>query len=96
MWPEVIYWETSIVAAITDQLLFILKQGGEISEGFVLGWCFFLTGRSLIFIPFLVQIAGVLVVVTVETQKLPVATIRWVVVVVVILMMDGSFTKPLA
>jgi hypothetical protein len=76
-----------------DQLFFILQQGGEISEGLVLRGCFFLSGRSLILIPFLIQIARVLIVVTVETQKLPVASVKWVVIVVVILVVDGELTK---
>jgi hypothetical protein len=39
---------------------------------------------------------GVFVVVTVDTQQLPVAAVRRIVIVVVILMMDREFSNSLA
>ena len=47
-------------------------------------------------IPFRIQIPRVLIVMTVETQQLPVAAVRRIVIVVVILVMDRELTKSLA
>jgi hypothetical protein len=43
--------------------------------------------------PLLIQIPRVLIVVTVQTQELPVAAVGWVVIVVVILVMNRELTK---
>ncbi len=52
-----------------------------------------LAARLDLVMPFRIQIARVLVVMTVQAQKFPVAAVRWIVVVVVVLMMDREFTK---
>ena len=46
--------------------------------------------------PFRIQIPRVLIVVTIETQQFPVAAVRRIVVVVMILVMDRKLTKALA
>ena len=55
-----------------------------------------LAARRRFVIPFLIQISRVLIVVTVETQQLPVATVGRIVIVVVVLMMDRELAKFLA
>ena len=49
--------------------------------------------RRLLLIPFFIQISRVLIVVTIETQELPVAPVRRIVIVVMVLMMDRKLTK---
>ena len=44
-------------------------------------------------VPFLVQMARVFIVMTVDTEQLPVASVRRIVVVVVVPVMDREFTK---
>ena len=54
---------------------------------------FLLAARRFLVIPFLIQISRMFIVVTVKTQKLPVAAVRRIVIVVVVLMMDREFSK---
>ena len=76
-----------------DQLLFILQQSIKTSERLEgRGWLL-LASRQRFIMPFLIQIPLVLIVVTVETQQFPVAAVRRIVVVVVILVMDRELTK---
>jgi hypothetical protein len=53
-------------------------------------------GRRCFVIPFSDLMPGVFIVVTVDTQQLPVAAVRRVVIVVVIPVMDREFPNPLA
>ena len=57
---------------------------------------FLLAALRLLVIPFLIQISRMFIVVTVKTQKLPVAAVGRIVIVVVVLMMDREFSKFLA
>jgi len=52
-----------------------------------------LTARLDLIMPFRIQIARMLVVMTVKAQEFPVAAVRRIVVVVVVLMMDREFTQ---
>jgi hypothetical protein len=79
-----------------DQLLFVLQQGIEVGKRPVGSRRLFIAARLRSFIPFLIQILRVLIVVAVDAEQLPIAAVRGVVVVVVILVMDGELTKPLA
>ena len=56
---------------------------------------FLLPPHGLI-VRFLLQIPGVLLVMTLETQQFPIAAVKWIVVVVVILVMDGKLAKSFA
>jgi hypothetical protein len=58
-------------------------EGGVRERGAV-----FSIGR-IIFAALFLDSAGMFMIMTVETQQLPVATVRWIVVVVVILVMHG-------
>ena len=76
-----------------DQLLFILQQSIKTSERLEgRGWLLIVSRRHFI-MPFLIQIPLVLIVVAVKTQQFPVAAVRRIVIVVVILVMDSEFTK---
>ena len=55
-----------------------------------------LASRRRFIMPFLIHIPLVLIVVAVKTQQFPVAAVRRIVIVVVILVMDREFTKFLA
>lgn len=50
----------------------------------------------LIIVPFLIQIARMLIVVAVNAQQLSIAAVRGIVVVVVVSVMNREFTKSLA
>jgi len=78
------------------QLLFALQQSLEISERSVGGQWLFLATRGLLAIPFRIQIPRVLIVVTIETQQLPVAPVGRIVIVVMVLVMNRELTKFLA
>jgi hypothetical protein len=79
-----------------DQLLFILQQSIKTSERLEGGRWLLLASRQHFIIPFPIQIPRVLIVVTVKTQQFPVAAVRRIVIVVVILVMDRELTKSLA
>jgi len=55
-----------------------------------------LSSRCGPFIPLLIQILRMLLLMTVQAQKLPVAPVRRIVVVIVILVMDRELADPLA
>ena len=76
-----------------DQLLFILQQSiktSECPEG--RGWLLLASRRRFV-MPFLIHIPLVLIVMAIKTQQFPVAAVRRIVVVVVILVMDRELTK---
>jgi hypothetical protein len=77
-------------------LFFILQQGLEISERPVArGWLLLVVRRCLA-IGFGHLMSRVFILVTVDTQQLPVAAVRWIVIVVVILMMNRELSNSLA
>jgi hypothetical protein len=78
------------------QLLFILQQSIKTSERPEGGGWLLPVSRQRFIIPFLIQIPRVLIVVTVKTQQFPIAAVRRIVIVVVILVMDRELTKSLA
>jgi hypothetical protein len=79
-----------------DRLFFRFQQLLKRSEGFVDG------GRSILFprrgfvSPFPDQVSRVFIVVAVKTQQFPVAAVKRVVLVVVILVVDREFAKSLS
>lgn len=77
-------------------LLFILQQILQVRERLVVATRLLPAGRRLCVIPFRNLIPRMLIVVTVDTQQLPVAAVRRIVIVVVILMMDREFSNSLA
>ena len=69
-------------------LLVILQQVAERRKGLIGGRWLFLAARQRFAGGCLIQILLVLVVVTVETKQLPIAAVRGVVIVIVVLVMD--------
>jgi hypothetical protein len=76
--------------------LLVLQQGLETSERPVGRRRLLLTVCRRLGIPFLIQIPGVLIVMTIETQQFPIAAVGGIIIVVVILVMDRELTKSLA
>ena len=76
--------------------LFVLQQILQASERPVAGTRLLPACRRRFVIPFRNLIPRMLIVVTVDTQQLPVAAVRRIVIVVVILMMDREFSNFLA
>ena len=74
----------------------MLQQILEGSEWPVRGNRLFLLPPPGLIVRFLVQIPGVLLVMALETQQFPIAAVRWIVVVVVILMMDCKLAQSFA
>ena len=95
--PPIDKIETYYIRGVPEvPLLFILQQGLEISERPVdRGWLLLVIRRCLA-IRFGDLMSRVLIVVTVDTQQLPVAAVRWIVIVVVILMMNRELSNSLA
>jgi hypothetical protein len=78
------------------QLLFVLQQGSEAGEWFKGAQWLLIAARRHVVIPFSIQGPRVLVVVTVEAQELPVASVRRIVMMIMVLVMDGELTESLA
>lgn len=79
-----------------DRLLFLLQQGSQTGERLEGGNRLSIVARCGLFIPFPAHVPRVLVVVAEKAEELPVAPVRRIVTVVVILVMDGELTKSLA
>ena len=76
--------------------IFVLQQILQICERHVAGtWLLHVVRRCFV-IPFGHLVPRMLIFVTVDTQQLPVAAVRRVVIVVVILMMDRELSDSLA
>ena len=88
---------SDFAAAFPSATSLLLEQISEIGERLVGGrWLFLAARRRLITVLIRHKIPGVLVVVTIQTQQLPVAAVGRVVVVVVVLVVDRKFTELLA
>jgi hypothetical protein len=72
---------------------FTFQQGLEAGERSVGSRCLLLATRCYLVIPFRSLITCVLILVAVDTHQLPVAAVRRIIVVVVILVMDGELTN---
>ena len=77
----------------SSNLLFTFQQCIEIRKRPVNTRIFFLAARALIVIPFGGQVSRVFLVVTVNTQQLPVAPVGRIVVVVVVLVVNRKLSK---
>ena len=76
--------------------LFVLQQIFQTSERLVTVARLLPAGRCRFVIPICNLMPRMFIVVTVDTQQLPVAAVRRIVIVVVILMMDCEFSDSLA
>jgi hypothetical protein len=65
-------------------------------EGLMHGSCLLFGARQQAVIPLIIQISRVLIVVAIEAQEFPVASIGRIVLMVVVFVMDREFTKLLA
>lgn len=73
-------------------LLLVLQQVGETGEWFVRGWLPVAAGPGCAEGLF-IKILLVFIIVAVEAEELPVAPVRRIVVVIVVLVMDREFAK---
>jgi len=76
--------------------LFVFQQILQTRERLVVVMQLLPAGRRRFVIPFRNLIPRMLIVVTVDTQQFPVAAVRRIVIVVMILMMDREFSNSLA
>jgi hypothetical protein len=81
---------------VVFEILLLLQEGLEGFEWFKSGDSFLSSGCSGSFRPIGDCVTLMLVIVAVHTKKLPIAAVRRIVVVVVILVMDRKLPRPLA
>lgn len=74
-------------------LLFVFQQSVKRSEGFIRGRPFFVCTRSSRISALFIDILLMFIIMAVEAQKLPVASVRGVIVMVVVLVVDGELSK---
>jgi hypothetical protein len=77
-------------------LLIIVKQFIEVGERLIHASRLLCSIRCLPGIPVRIQVPRMRIVVTVDTQQLPVAPVGWVIIMVVVFVMDRELAKLLA